>query len=283
MTPPFTTLILIITGLVTLAAFRKPGLRERLLFDPFEILHRKQYERLITSALIHADWMHFGFNAFSLYSFGTNIEFIYGPKVLVLIYLSSILGGSLLSLIIHRNHTYRSLGASGGVCGVIFASIFLLPGGSVSIPLFPLHIPAYLYAIGFLVFSFVSHLRQRDNIGHDAHLGGAIFGLLVAVVLEPSLVFASPWMFMAVLTLSIVMLWFLIIHPADLLALNLQINRQSPGNSRSREYEENQKMNSKKAEMDRLLEKVSRQGIKKLSNSDRKRLDELSKEVYGRK
>jgi membrane associated rhomboid family serine protease len=273
----------VITGLVTLAAFRKPGLRERLLFDPFEILHRKQYERLITSALIHADWMHFGFNAFSLYSFGTNIEFIYGPKILVLIYLSSILGGSLLSLLLHRNHIYRSLGASGGVCGVIFASIFLLPGGSVSIPPFPLQIPAYLYAIGFLVFSFLSHLRQRDNIGHDAHLGGAIFGLLVAAVLEPSLVFASPWMFLAVLALSMVMLWFLIIHPGDLLALNLQINRQSPGSSRSREYDENQKMNSKKTEMDRLLEKVSRQGIKKLSNSDRKRLDELSKEIYGRK
>jgi hypothetical protein len=89
-------------------------------------------------------------------------------------------------------------------------------------------------------------------------------------------------MFLAVLALSTVMLWFLIIHPTDLLALNLQINRQSPGNSHSREYDENQKMNSKKAEMDRLLDKVSRQGIKKLSNSDRKRLDELSKEIYRR-
>jgi membrane associated rhomboid family serine protease len=103
MTPVFTIGILIVTGLVTFAAFSQPELRERLLFSSSEILGQKQYERLFTSALIHGDLMHFAFNAFTLYSFGQNIEMNFGPKVLLFIYLASILGGSRVSLLIYRN------------------------------------------------------------------------------------------------------------------------------------------------------------------------------------
>lgn len=136
---PATFCILIITSLVTIIAFQKPWWKERLMFDPHRILAGKQYERMLTSGLIHADFPHLVWNMFSFYSFGSGIEMIYGPKTLLLVYVSAILGGSVLSLLIHRQHEYRALGASGGVCGVIFASIFLLPGGSV--PLFPLMIP----------------------------------------------------------------------------------------------------------------------------------------------
>jgi len=283
MTPIVTIGILVITGLVTLAAFIRPELRERLIFNPYEILRHKQYERLLTSALIHADWMHFGFNAFSLFSFGRNLEFIYGAKTLLFIYLFSILGGGILSLIIHRNHEYRSLGASGGVCGVIFASIFLLPGGSITLFPLPIGVPAYIYAIIFLVYSFVAHRRQRDNIGHDAHLGGAIVGLLLAAGLEPALVFAMPWMFFTALGLSLAILGFLIFDPGHLFAYRVGSDHYSPGNARSREYDENEELNEKKAEIDRLLEKVSRDGLNRLSSSERKRLDELSREIYGGK
>src|SRR5215469_10111651 len=140
---------MVLTALVTIAAFRRPNLQERLMFSSYDIFHCKQIERMLTSALIHADLWHFLFNVFSLYSFGRYIEFIYGANTLLLIYLSSILGGSLLSLIIYRKENYRSLGASGGVCGVIFASIFLLPGGSMVVYPLPFEIPAYAYAIGF--------------------------------------------------------------------------------------------------------------------------------------
>ena len=108
MTAPLTILILIVTGIATFVAFRRPDLRDRWIFNPYAILRHKEYERMLTSGLIHADWWHFGFNAFSFYSFGQNIEIVYGWASLLFIYVSSILGGSLLSLIIHRNHDYRA-------------------------------------------------------------------------------------------------------------------------------------------------------------------------------
>jgi len=282
-TAPATILILIVTGVVTFIAFQNPTIRERLIFNPREILQHNQYERMLTSALIHGDWMHFAFNAYSLYSFGQAVEEIYGAKTLLLIYLSSILGGSILSLIIHRRDEYRALGASGGVCGVIFASIFLLPGSSIQIFLIPVDIPAYVYAIGFLVISFIGQQRQIGRIGHDAHLGGAIVGLLVAVALYPQAVEAAPWMFAAVLGLSLIILLILIFNPAHLLKTRFDSTASSPGNGRAREYDESHQRNEKKAEVDRLLDKVSREGVGALSDSERKTLDDLSREIYGRK
>jgi hypothetical protein len=202
---------------------------------------------------------------------------------MLLIYGASILGGSLLSLIIHRNHDYRALGASGGVCGIIFASIFLLPGSSVMMFPLPIGIPAWLYAVLFIVGSFVAHRKKADNIGHDAHLGGAIVGLLVATAIYPQLVFAAPWMFASVTVLSLIVLLVLIFDPAHLLEGSLKFSKTSPGDRRSKEYDENIERNQKKAEIDRLLDKVAQKGIDKLSNSERKKLDELSKEIYGQK
>ncbi len=281
MTCPVTICVLIITALVTFIAFRRPDWKERLIFNPYEILRQKQYERMLTSGLIHSDWRHFLFNAFSFFSFGNNIELIYGPKVLLLVYVSSILGGSLLSLIIHRHHEYRALGASGGVCGVIFASIFLVPGGSV--PLFPLMIPvpAYIYAMVFLVFSFIGHRRQKDNIGHDAHLGGAVIGLLVATALYPQMIFAAPWMFATVMALSVAILMVLVFDPAHLLEHRLPFTSMPKGDERSREYEENRRRNQEKAEIDRLLDKVAKKGMKSLSSAEQSKLKQLSGKIYG--
>lgn len=278
---PATTSILVLTALVTLAAFQKPKLRERLIFRPYDILHRKQIDRMLTCGLIHGDWAHFLFNAFSFYSFGRNIELMYGAGTLLLIYVSSILGGSLLSLIIHRQEEYRALGASGGVCGVIFASIFLLPGGSITVFPLPIGIPAYVYAIGFLVFSFLGQRRQAGNIGHDAHLGGAIVGLLVATAMYPRLMFVVPWMFLAVLGLSVAILLILIFVPAHGLAIRRDLRSASSAKGPSREPEGDRERSRKIAEIDRLLDKVSKEGVEKLSESERKKLSGLSKEIYG--
>lgn len=251
------------------------------MFSTYDVFRHKQIERMWTSALIHADWWHFLFNVYSFYSFGQIIELIYGTKTLLLIYLSSILGGSLLSLIIYRRDNYRSLGASGGVCGVIFASIFLLPGGSINMFPIPFGIPAYAYAIGFLVFSFVGQRRQIGNIGHSAHLGGAIIGLLVATVMYPRLVLAAPWMFAAVLGISVAILVVLLFDPGQIWGFRWDSSNRSPGSERAREYDENRERNRKIAEIDRLLDKVSKEGVEKLSESERKKLSGLSKEIYG--
>jgi membrane associated rhomboid family serine protease len=274
--------VLVVTGLASFYAFQRPDIRDRWIFNPRAILADREYYRMYTSGLIHADWMHFAFNAFSFYSFAGNMEQSYGAKVMLLIYGSSILGGSLLSLIIHRHHEYRALGASGGVCGIIFASIFLLPGSSITMFPLPIGVPAYIYAVLFLAGSYLAHRRQKDNIGHDAHLGGAIVGLLVAAALFPELIFAAPWMFAIVLGLSLVILLALVGLPSFSPAGWFASKKVPTGGERPRRYQENSDRNQKMAELDGLLDKIARDGIQALSDSQRKRLEQLSKELYRR-
>jgi membrane associated rhomboid family serine protease len=207
MNEPVTVFIICITGFISWKAFSNLNILEQYMFTPTRILRNKEYHRLMTSALIHGSWIHLLFNMFSFYSFGGLIEQAYSPYVLLFIYLSSILGGSLLSLVLHRNNVaYRALGASGGVCGVIFASIFLVPGGSVYIFPIPVPIPSWLFAILFILFSFYGMRKQLGNIGHDAHLGGALTGLAVATVMYPSIVSKSPMLYAFIVIFSLTML-----------------------------------------------------------------------------
>jgi hypothetical protein len=148
--------------------------------------------------------------------------------------------------------------------------------------LLPIGIPAYAYAILFLVISFVAHRRKKDNIGHEAHLGGAMVGLLVATCLQPRLVLAAPWLFAAVLILSLLILAALIFDPLQFWERHFSGGSQPRGHERFRHYEENRARNKKLSEIDRLLEKVSTKGIQSLSSSERKTLERLSKEVGGR-
>jgi len=199
-----TFLIIFVSGILTFQGFNKHKLFSRLLFDSQAILARKEYYRLISSGFLHADWMHFTFNMFSLYAFGRYVELNYSPAYLLLIYLTSIVGGNILSLIIYRNKPYRAIGASGGVCGVIYASIFLIPGGSIYILPIPFPIPSWGFAILFLLISFYGMRSAKTNIGHVAHLGGALVGLLVTFLLFPKAVLAQPTILAAIFAVSAV-------------------------------------------------------------------------------
>src|ERR1044071_861861 len=127
---------LVLASIYSVIGFRDPGFRDKHLFSVWDILAGKQYHRLLTSALLHADWDHLLLNMVSLYLFGRGIEAMLGVGQFLLIYLAAILGGGALSLWIHRQHEYTAYGASGGVCGLIFSYILLVPGGSIrSFPL----------------------------------------------------------------------------------------------------------------------------------------------------
>ena len=199
-----TFIIIIGTGILTFQGFNNPGLFQRLLFDNQAILKQKEYFRLVSSGFLHADWMHFAFNMFSLYSFGQYIERFYTATYLLVIYFASIIGGNLVSLAIYRKQTYRAIGASGGVCGVIYASIFLIPGGSIYILPIPFPIPSWIYAILFLLISFYGMKSAKSNIGHVAHLGGALVGLTVTLALFPKAVLAQPQLLLLILAISAV-------------------------------------------------------------------------------
>jgi membrane associated rhomboid family serine protease len=199
---PVTVSIIIATGVLTFLGFKNPKLFNRLMFDNRMILQSKEYFRLISSGFLHTDWMHFAFNMFSLFSFGKYIEKYYTATDLLLIYFASVVGGNVLSLILYRNSEYKAIGASGGVCGVIYASVFLIPGGSIMILPVPVPIPSWVYAILFLLISFYGMRSARGNIGHVAHIGGALVGLFVTFLLFPQAVLALPELVALIILIS---------------------------------------------------------------------------------
>ena len=205
---PLTILFILSTGIVSVVAFSNPRLFARLMLDARSVESRGEGWRLLTSGWVHADFFHLFVNMFSFWSFGAVIEQILGPLVLGLVYVGGILGGSGLALVLHRGQDYRAVGASGGVCAVIFASVLIMPGSSIYLLLIPFPIPAQVYAFLFLGYTWFGMSRQgSDGIGHDAHFAGALVGVAVILVLAPGVVAESPLFVLGLLAVSGWMLW----------------------------------------------------------------------------
>jgi membrane associated rhomboid family serine protease len=254
--------------------FRSRDFEEKYIFNAEAILARKEYHRLVTSGFLHAGWNHLLMNMISLYFFGPTLESWLGKAQLLLIYFSAIIGGNLLSLYIHRYHDYRAYGASGGVCGVIFAFILLFPGSSIYL-YYALRVPGWLYAIGFLLGSTYALRAGRDNIGHDAHLGGAILGLLITAALNPKVLRYNWAVFLLMLLPALGVLMCLWKVPLFLPLAGMR--RHYPRAARRRfglPRAPSQRREEK--QMDTILEKVSRDGIHSLTTAEKAFLEEVS-------
>jgi len=264
-------LVILVTVAVSYAAFRNPGLEERYIFRPESILAGKEYYRLVTSGFLHAGWGHLACNMVSLYLFGRTLERSLGGTDFLLIYFGSIIGGGLLSLYVHRHHDYLAYGASGGVCGVIFAYILMFPGARIMLYL-PVPIPGWLYAIGFMVLSFVAMKRAKDHIGHDAHLGGAIIGLLIAAGLHPEAVSYNGKIFLLVLGSSILLLIYLWFNPLFLPSASFFDRR-----FRARTRRLNVPRHKQEAlQVDAILDKIARSGTGSLTAEEKAVLESVS-------
>lgn len=188
---PITYLIIGVTAITSLAAFQNPDIVSKLICYPAQIKRDKEYWRLASYGLIHADMMHLFFNMFSLYFFGKNMEYafmvIYGsPLVFPLFYVAALVVSALPSYFKHQNnYSYRSLGASGAVSAVIFSSILLDPWNKIYV--YFIGIPGILFGVLYTWYSHRMSQQNIDNIGHDAHLHGALFGLIFPVVTKPYL------------------------------------------------------------------------------------------------
>jgi membrane associated rhomboid family serine protease len=186
-------LILIATVAISWQSFNNSQLQERLLFIPYNVKHNKEYYRLISHVFIHADIAHLAFNMLSLYSLGTMFEhqlnLNYGSTIgMTHFFILYFLGGLAASFVIYMrnqdNPSYRSLGASGAVSAVIFASILWNPNMSLMFMFIPVPIPAYLFGPIYLLIEFFALRRGGTGIAHDAHIGGALFGIIYVLILD---------------------------------------------------------------------------------------------------
>lgn len=183
------TLILIaVTALVSWQAFEKKRIFERLVLWPPGVERFHQYDRLLTHGFVHADWPHLLFNMITLYFFGGAIEQVFAQTIgqagFVLFYLSAIVVAILPSYLRHRrDNGYVSLGASGAVSAVLFAYVLINPWSWIIVFVIP--VPAIVYAVAYVFYSFWMDKRGRGNINHNAHLSGAIYGVLFMLLMEP--------------------------------------------------------------------------------------------------
>lgn len=185
-----TLLIIIIaaTSLISYFALSNQSIFEKYKFNVGAILQKKEYIRLLSAGFLHADIMHLLFNMMTLYFFGPIVIEAFGEIGFLIVYFGSILLGNLFSLYLYKNQSwYSAIGASGGVSGILFASIAMIPDLGIYFFFIPIPIPGYIF--GLLYFSYSVYMmlnpREGDNIGHAAHLGGAFFGLVYAVAIQP--------------------------------------------------------------------------------------------------
>ena len=187
---------------------------EQYLFSTGRILQNGEYIRLLTSGFLHANIGHLAFNMIALYSFSLGVGTRFGFIPYLIIYFGSLIAGNLLALYIHRNHPgYRAVGASGAVSGVIYSSVIIFPNGGISFLLFPVSIPSWLFGILFILISVYGIRARLGHIGHEAHLGGAIAGILISVALRPRLLAAHPLLISALLLLTAGFLIILVKRP----------------------------------------------------------------------
>ncbi|MFW6249277.1 MAG: rhomboid family intramembrane serine protease [Bacteroidota bacterium] len=195
-----TYIIIIITLFISIPAFSRPDLISRLSLNPYQIIQRKEWYRLISHAFVHANWMHLIINMYVLYAFGRYVEYYFEklaaqglidmPQMHFLImYIGSILVSVLTTLKKHKNdYMYSAVGASGAVSAIVFTFIFFAPWEKIYF-FFVLPIPAIVFGILYLAYSqYMSH-KEGDNINHDAHFLGALFGMIYPVLINPELFF----------------------------------------------------------------------------------------------
>lgn len=189
-----TVVLIIVTCIISIIAFRNDELMDRLLLWPFRMKNGREVYRLLTAGFVHADYLHLGFNMITFYFFGDYLQQYFSmllgnqqaTSAFLMLYLLGIVVSCIPSWIKKRkNPSYRSLGASGGVAAIVFAMIYLSPWSKIYL-FFAIGIPSILFAVLYLGYTAYMAKTGRGYVNHDAHFWGSVFGFLFMVFIDPS-------------------------------------------------------------------------------------------------
>lgn len=183
--------LIIANVLMSLKGFKDLTFFNKYKFNVLSVQNGEKH-RMFTSGFLHADYIHLGFNMYALYLFSNTVLYFFNPFQYLIIYALSLFTGNYLSFLLNKNNAYYSaVGASGAVSGIIYASIILYPDMSLYIFPLPIALPGYVFGIGYLFYSMYGMKNQSSNIGHSAHIGGAIAGYVATIFLAPSVLYTG--------------------------------------------------------------------------------------------
>ena len=190
------------------------GFRDRRFFESysFEInrIRKGEYYRLLTSGFLHVNTPHLIFNMVTLYFFVSFVTYSLGALSFLILYFASLIIGNLLTLVIHFNQpNYSAVGASGAVTGILFSSLLLFPSIELMVFFIPIPIPGYIFGIGYILYTIYGIGAQTDNIGHSAHFGGAVGGVILTLFYDFDVIYNSKLM-LSILCLTTLVAGFLL-------------------------------------------------------------------------
>jgi membrane associated rhomboid family serine protease len=191
-TTPATFLLLATTVVISLIAlYHSRELFARWSFDPSRVASQGEWYRFVSGAFLHGGMGHLAFNMLTLYFFGPVLEIMLGTVDFLVVYFGSLFVAHLFLYWKYREAAgYTAVGASGAISGVIFGFCLFFPFEKIYLLLIPIGIPAILFAVGFAAFSYYAANQPPGEglfgrVAHEAHLGGAVAGLILTMVLEP--------------------------------------------------------------------------------------------------
>ncbi len=204
------TLVIIAANvIISMKGFKDYSFFEKYKFNIGYIKRGEQF-RMFSSGFLHLDFSHLLFNMLTLYFFTNPVLVSVGAVNFVLIYVASLLIGNLFSFYFHKNELhYSAIGASGAVSGILYSAILFYPNMSLYLFFVPIPIPAWLFGILYLLYSIYGMKKRTDNIGHDAHFGGALAGYFLTILMAPSLIQTQLWI-IALLSVPLLLLFILI-------------------------------------------------------------------------
>lgn len=291
---------MLVTIVFTYQGFIKMSFTARYLFNVEKVLVWKEYFRLVSSGFLHADWVHLCFNMLTLYFSSQVMGFFMSWWYFLILYFVAMIGGNALALFLNRhNYSYSALGASGAVNGILFAAAVAAPTLPINLFFF-LPMPFWAFALLYMVYTLWGIKAKRDNIGHEAHLGGAVVGIIMMLIYSPDLLVTNWWMVLLLMVPIAFFFYIVLVRPEVLLVPKLlfkgsnksskkvsarTINRPRPKRQPShvsdaiirpmRNRNTGPNFASPEEEINFLLDK----GVENLTAKEKKRLDELSNNI----